>query len=404
MPSKSNYRRFRNQSVEAQEGDGSDLEKLIESRKLTTLLIDSGKRENVHVSLHFGAGLADRLVSENKKLTWVGNGSSTIVINLKKYNIQAECPEVDVETFVTMDTSSLVVTMKLENYEEVMEKVIRAVFLEELSQEEFEKERDRIIDVYDHNLQQVEYAAKTEIQMHAMPNRLFSPQLVRDDLRQMEFSDVIHLNQTLFQQNNVKLVVCGDLSHAGIKEWFEKNDHLLEDAPAHDVDRVNRQPHEFMDRHLVYQQAKDSYEIGTILFRKKKSGQSMAEEELFLRVIGEVVFQDHFFVQVAPDQSSIIYVGNQYVNYKNRIRTTVWNQKKFDEAKEKIRDQFNQIIEYDPKKFSVIFGQYAIKQIHLPDLLYETQADNFPQFIDYIRNVKEKMVETKLSYLKGEKP
>lgn len=385
--------------VQDMEGDRMLLEREILHNGLRCLLLDSMEKDKVYISLHVGSGYGDRIIANDNKMTWVGSGTTNILMHIRKKKLQDKFPDLKIQSIVTMDTATMMLELPPQRLEEGIEQFLSSLLIDEISKEEFEDQRAVSEQQFSENVNNITFRAMMEIQQYAMPNRLYSVSLIKQDLKEVQFEDIGILQQAFFHPNNTVLVVCGDMDNVDLKSILQKQSitfHQMDTRARH----VYKRKADLADQKLELQ-ATESYKIGSIVFRNEQIDFSLEEELLFLQIIGASIFTESHQVEVSADHSSIIYHASSDRWYKQSLLTTIWSKNKFQQAKKKAFDQFHYLKENDADKFSFLLGQLAVKNIDLHRLMEMEEMLSFESFRSYIDEVKETMAETKIHYSNG---
>lgn len=384
--------------VQDVEGDRMLLEREILHNGLRCLLLDSKEKDKVYISLHVGAGYGDRIIANNNKMAWVGSGTTNILMNIRKKKLQSTFPNLEVQSIVTMDTSTMMLELPTHRLEEGIEHFLSSLLIDEIGKDEFEEQRAASEHQFAENVNNITFRAMMEIQKYAMPNRLYSVPLIKQDLKEVQFEDVGILQQAFFHPNNSVLVVCGDMDNVDLKNILQKQSITLQlDTRARHVYKRKSD----LANQKIELEAIESYKIGAIVFRSEQVNFSLEEELLFLQIIGASIFKESHQVEVSADHSSIIYHTSTDRWYKQALLTTIWSKNKFQQAKGKVFEQFHYLKENDANKFSFLLGQLAIKNIDLHRLMEMEDTLSFERFRSYNDVVKGTMAETKIHYSKG---
>lgn len=394
--SKLSYQKLKLHEVK---GDRMLLEKQVLPNRLRCLFIDSNEREKAFISLHIGAGYGDRMIAKNSNMQWIGAGTTNILMNIRKNQMKEKRPDLNFRSAVTMDTATIFVEVSITEVEEVIEIMLSSLLREEIEREEFVRQKQVSTNAFLKNLEHIVFRSMMEIQTYALPNRLFNLSLIKQDLEEVQYEDVLDLHQAFFHPNNIVFVACGDMDHIKIKKQLETQ-RIPYERPKFPAKHVYKRAAELVDQE-INQQANTSYFIGSLAFRSESVDFSLEEEQVFLQMIGSVIFKQDFQVEVSKDQASIIYFTSPDTRFKQALLTTIWNKNKFEQAKMKVYEQYRYIKENDASMYSYMFGQFAVKDLDLSKLLQQEEALKFNRFREYIDCVKDKMAETKIHYSNG---
>ncbi|GAA0303951.1 hypothetical protein GGQ92_001767 [Gracilibacillus halotolerans] len=375
------------------------LEKQVLHNRLRCLFIDSNERDKVYVSLHIGSGYGDRIIAKNGDMEWVGSGTTNILLNIRKNQMKAKRPDLNFQSIITMDTATLFVEVPVSEVEEITEIMLASLQWEDIEEEEFIEQKKASKRAFLENLDHVSFRAMMEIQAYAFPNRLFSVSLIEQDLEEVQFEDVLTLQQAFFHPDNSVLVICGDMNKINVKDKIEKQQMPYE-KPKFPAKHVYKRAAELVDQEIS-QQANTSYFIGSLAFRSERIGFSLEEEHVFLQIIGEVIFKKDFQVEVNKDHASIIYQTSLKTRYKQALLATIWSKNKFEQAKAKVYERYRYVKDNDAGMYSFIYGQFAVKDLDLSQLLLEEEILGFDRFREYIDCVQNTMAETKIHYSNG---
>ena len=381
------------------EGDRMLLEREVLHNRLRCLLLDSKEKDKVYVSLHVGTGYGDRIIANNSKLTWVGSGTTNMMMNIRKEKIKAKFPDLEVHSIVTMDTATMLVAIPAPHLEDVMEHFLSSMLTEKINEEEFEEQKAVSQHQFTENLKNISFRAMMEIQKFAMPNRLYSVPLIKQDLKEVQFGDVEILQQAFFHPDNIVLVICGDMENPQWRSTLQQR-HISFHQDHSTARHVYKRNADTMDQKLELQ-AEESYNIGAIVFRSQHVNFTLEEELLFLHVIGASILPQGYQIEVSADHASVIYHATHDKWYKQALRTTIWSNNKFEQAKRKAFKQYHYLKENDANKFSFLLGQLAVKNVDLHRLLDMEETLSFARFRSYIDVIKESMAETKIHYSNG---
>src|SRR5690625_5752917 len=81
--------------------------KYIGNNKLRCIFLETVSHEEVYISISYASGYGDRLITENNEMMWVGSGSSNILTNIKRNQLQEKFPELELNAQIAMDTSTI---------------------------------------------------------------------------------------------------------------------------------------------------------------------------------------------------------------------------------------------------------------------------------------------------------
>jgi len=371
------------------------------SGKVTCVFLNTPTQDDVSISIHFGTGYGNRMVSIENKMNWVGSGSSNIIINIMKNRFKKSLPFIDANFDVTMDTTTLTLKMTALEFKEDIETIVTLLFSKDITKEEFEVQKALSYKQFTSHLENLKFRSLMEIQQYAIPNRTYSVELIKQDLLDVLHEDIILLNKSLFKPSNAYLVICSDNKNELSQVINEENSRIPaeENTAVYHVYKDNLYKDDVITKYHSNKQ--DS--VGTLCFRDKQGSLPLEEEEAYLLIIGDLLFGSEASIHVAKDYSSIIYSGYESIQMKKKLLESVhFTESQFNKTIEGVQLKLRYLVEKKPDVFGKLFGQHAIQNKNLSKLINPPEKVNLTNFLNYINQIASHIKETKIVYLEGE--
>ncbi|WP_078577925.1 hypothetical protein [Salipaludibacillus agaradhaerens] len=377
-------------------------EKQLLAGEVTHFFLNTPNQEGVCLSIHFGTGYGNRLISIDNNMRWIGSGSSNILINSLKNKIKSLYPSIECHVDVTMDTATLTLKMTVLEFKENVESLLSLLLSKEITAEEFEEQKALSYERFTTHLQNVTFRSLMDIQQYAIPNRTYSTDLIKQDLLDVSYEDIILLSNTLFKPINTVLVICGNDTHE-LSQAINAKSLTFEQEDATSAYHVYKQ-NVYEDEIITKTHTNKQGAVGTLCFRNQPGAWSLEEEDMYLLIISDLLVEKDASVHVAKDYASIVYSGYESVDMKKKLLECVHcNESQFTKAVENVQLKLRYLVEKSPEVFGRLFGQHAIQGKNLSQLLNPPKKVNFTNFINYINQMAPQVRETKIVYLEGVK-
>jgi hypothetical protein len=373
--------------------------KLIGNNRLKCIFLEAASDKEAYISISYGAGYGDRLITENNEIMWVGGGSSNILTNIKKNQLQEKFPEFELNAQIAMDTSTINIKITDGSFSESIDPILETLFTEKITAAAFQQQKEKSTHDFTIHMKNPAFNSMMDIQEYAIPNRLFNTDLLQQDLLDVLYDDILLLNDTLFRpENAIMIAVCRD------RDFNESN--WLEEKIEGETSGERQVQHVFK-RYIfknTVRQVYDSREdrsIGTLLFRNKPIDFQIEMELIYLQVIGAIIFQENYYVNIGRDYASIVYENRKGSEFLPIVLTMKWDEKEFYKARDQYYTRLQYVKSNDAEKFISILGQYFVRDIHLLHAINIIGSVTFESFLEYIEEIKIKLAEMKIIYSGG---
>src|SRR5690625_2350671 len=373
--------------------------KSIGNNKLKCIFLETASQEEAYISISYGSGYGDRLITENNEMMWVGGGSSNILTNIKKNQLREKLPDLELNVQITMDTSTINIKIPDGSFTEFINPVLETLFTEKVSLAAFEQQKELSDHDFALHMKDPAFNSMMDIQEFAIPNRLFNTDLLQQDLADVLYDDILLLNNTLFRPENAIMVAAYQDRNFNEAKWLEEKieGETGGERTVHHIFKRNN------FRNMVRQiyDSREERAIGTLLFRNKPIDFKIEMELIYLQVIGYVVFEENYYVNIGKDYASIVYENRKELEFLPMVLKMKWNEKEFYKA----RDQYYTSLQYiktnDAGKFISILGQYFVRDINFLRMMNIFGSITYEAFLEYMQAIKIKLAEMKIIYSGG---
>jgi hypothetical protein len=372
--------------------------KEIGKNKLKCVFLETVSREEVYISISYGAGYGDRLINENNEMMWVGSGSSNILTNIKKKQLQEKFPDLELNAQNTMDTSTINIKITDGSFKDAIDPILEILFIEKVTLEAFKQQKELSTNDFEIHMKNPAFNSMMDIQEYAIPNRLYNIELLQQDLLDVLYDDILLLNDTLFRPENAMMIIGYHDRNFSESRWLEEKveGRMTGERTVH---------HVYKRRNLknTVRRIYDSREeraIGTLLIRNKPIDFKIETEIIYLQVIGSIIFQENYYVNIGKDYASIVYENREKIDFLQSVLTEKWDEKDFYKARDNYYASLQYVKSNDAGKFITILSQYFVRDINLLRMMNIFGGVTYEAFMDYIQAIKIKLAEMKIIYTK----
>ncbi|WP_164216030.1 hypothetical protein [Virgibacillus sp. YIM 98842] len=373
--------------------------KPIGNNKLKCIFLEAASDQEAYISISYGAGYGDRLVTENNEMMWVGGGSSNILTNIKKKQLQEKFPGFELNVQITMDTSTINIKITDGMFTDAIDPILETLFTEKVTMEAFQQQKETSTHDFALHMKNPAFNSMMDIQEFAIPNRLFNTDLLQQDLVDVLYDDILLLNDTLFRPENAIMVAAYQDRNFNESNWLEEKieGETAGERTVHHVFKRNN------FRNMVRQvyDSREERAIGTLLFRNKPIDYKTEMELIYLQVIADIIFQENYYVNIGKDYASIVYENRGKLEFLPKVLTMKWDEKEFYKARDDYYTRLQYVKTNDAGKFISILGQYFVRDINFLSMMNIFDSVTYEAFLEYMQAIKIKLAEMKIIYSGG---
>jgi len=373
--------------------------KYIGNNKLRCIFLETVSHEEVYISISYASGYGDRLITENNEMMWVGSGSSNILTNIKRNQLQEKFPELELNAQIAMDTSTINIKITEGFLKESINLILETLFVEDITMEAFQHQKELSQHDFELHMKNTTFNSMMDIQEYAIPNRLFNTALIQQDLMDVLYEDIVLLNETLFRPENAIMVIGYNDRNFSESKWLEEkiDSDKYGQREIHHVYKRNN----YKNTVRKIYDSREERSIGTLLIRNKPIEIKLETELIFLQVIGLIIFKENYYVNIGKDYASIVYENRNEIDFLHRVMIEKWDEKEFYKARDSYYGGLQYVKTNDAGKFATILSQHFVQDINLLRTMNIFSDVTYEAFIDYIQIIKIKLAEMKIIYSGG---